>query len=124
VALANIIAWAKQRQVPVTVFGPTPEYDGPLPRLLAYSIAWKQPQLPSRHLVANSAFIDQRMQDIVQNTWHVHYISLYREICGPNGCVEYADAAHQVPLMSDTDHFTELGASVVIRRLIDKGQLQ
>jgi peptidoglycan/LPS O-acetylase OafA/YrhL len=123
-ALTAVIAWAKQHQVPVTVFGPVPEYDGPLPRLLAYSIAWNQPNLTSQHLVVSSGAMDAEMQNMAATIWHVPYISLYREICGAEGCVEYADAAHRVPLMTDTDHLTRLGASLVVQRLVDKGELR
>lgn len=124
VGLTAVIAWAKQHQVPVTVFGPVPEYDGPLPRLLGYSIAWNKPSLPSQHLVASSEAMDAEMQRMATSRWHVPYISLYREICGAEGCTEYADAAHKIPLMTDTDHLSRLGAFFVVRRLVEKGELQ
>lgn len=122
-ALGATIAWAKEHHVPVTVFGPVPEYDGPLPRLLAYSIAWNKPSLASQHRVASVEFLDAEMQSMATNTWHVPYISLYREICGPEGCAEYADAAHKISLMDDTDHLNWFGASFVVRRLVEKGEL-
>ena len=121
--LTSLIGWAKQHQISVTVFGPVPEYDGPLPRLLAYSIAWNQPSLASQHLVAGLASLDDEMQSMAKNTWHVNYISLYREVCGFQGCAEYADTAHKIPIMGDTNHFTESGASFVVRRLIAQGEL-
>jgi peptidoglycan/LPS O-acetylase OafA/YrhL len=122
-ALGGVIAWATQRGLPVTVIGPVPEYDGPLPRLLAYSIAWNQPDLVSHHLVPGGALMDAKMQSMAANIWHVPYISLYREICGGDGCAEFADAAHTVPMMGDTDHLTKLGALVVVRDLVAKGEL-
>jgi peptidoglycan/LPS O-acetylase OafA/YrhL len=118
------IAWAKQHQVPVTVFGPVPEYDGPLPRLLAYSIAWNKPDLASQHLVASQGPLDAEMQGMAMNTWHVPYVSLYQAICGAEGCAEYADAAHTIPLMDDANHLNQFGASFVVRGLIAKGELQ
>jgi peptidoglycan/LPS O-acetylase OafA/YrhL len=121
-ALGEVIVWAKQRGFPVTVIGPVPEYDGPLPRLLAYSIAWNEPDLVSHHLVPGPASLDIRMQSLAANTWHVPYISLYREICRINGCEEFADAAHKVPIMIDTDHLTKLGALVVVHDLVAKGE--
>ena len=121
--LTELIAWADQHQVPVTVFGPVPEYDGPLPRLLAYSVAWNKPNLASEHLVASLGSLDAEMQGMAANTWHVRYISLYREICGAQSCAEYADAAHKVPLMGDTNHLTQSGASLVVQRLVAKGEL-
>jgi histidinol-phosphate phosphatase family protein len=121
--LTGAIAWAKQHQMPVTVFGPMPEYDASLPRLLAYSIAWKQPGLASQHRVAAARSLDAEMQSLATNTWHVPYISLYQEICGADVCAEYADAAHKIPLMFDTDHLTRFGASFVVQRLVEKGEL-
>lgn len=122
--LTSVISWAKQHRVPVTVFGPVPEYDGPLPRLLAYSIAWNEPSLASQHLVAGLGTLDAKMQSMAKNVWHVDYISLYREVCGAEGCAEYADAAHEIPLMGDTNHFTPSGASFVAQRLVEQGELR
>jgi len=123
-ALTGVITWSKQHHVAVTVFGPVPEYDGPLPRLLVYSTAWNQPNLASQHLVGSSRALDMEMQSMATNIWHVPYISLYTAICGANGCVEYADSAHKIPMMSDTDHLTRLGSSFVVRRLVERGELQ
>ena len=122
--LTEIIEWAKQRQLPVIVFGPVPEYDAPLPRLLAYSIAWHEPDLASRHRVASRAVMDARMQSLAASTWHVPYISLYQAICNDEDCVEYADAAHEVPLMNDEVHLNEFGSALIVRRLIDRGELR
>jgi len=122
--LTRTIAWTKQHDIPVTVFGPTPEYDGSLPRLLAYSIAWNKPSLADRHRVAASEVLDERMESLAMNIWHVPYISLYREICGAQSCAEYADAAHKIPLMDDGDHLNWFGASLVVQHLIDKGELR
>jgi hypothetical protein len=121
--LTETIAWAKQHEVPVTVFGPVPEYDGPLPRLLAYSIAWNKPGFASQHRVPSSQILDGDMQHLAVNTWHVAYVSLYQEICGGEGCLEYADAARKIPLMEDRDHLSRFGADFVVRRLVEKGEL-
>jgi len=121
--LTATIAWAREHHVPVTVFGPVPEYDGPLPRLLAYSIAWNKPGFASQHRVPNSKILDAEMQGLAANTWHVPYISLYQEICGGEVCVEYADTDRTIPLMIDRDHLSRYGATFVVRRLIEKGKL-
>jgi peptidoglycan/LPS O-acetylase OafA/YrhL len=121
--LTATIAWANQHKVPVTVFGPMPEYDGPLPRLLAYSIAWNRPSLASQHRVAGNRLLDAEMQHLATSIWHVPYVSLYREICSADGCAEFADPAHRTPLMDDTDHLNRSGASFVVRRLVEKGEL-
>jgi hypothetical protein len=110
--------------LPVIVFGPVPEYDAPLPRLLAYSIAWHEPDLANRHRVASRGVMDAQMQSLAAGTWHVPYISLYQAICTGEDCVEYADAAHEVPLMNDIGHLNEFGSALVVRRLIDRGELR
>jgi peptidoglycan/LPS O-acetylase OafA/YrhL len=122
-SLTKVISWAKQHQLPVIVFGPVPEYDAPLPRLLAYSIAWNKPSLPSQHLVTGPKLMDAEMQQISATTWHVPYISLYDEICDGHICLEYADPAHKIPMMGDDNHLSVPGASFVVRRLVDKGKL-
>jgi len=122
-SLGQLISWAKQHQVHVIVFGPVPEYDAPLPRLLAYSIAWNKPALPSQHLVIGQRLLDAEMQQIATTTWHVPYISLYNEICSAKACLEYADPAHKLPLMGDDNHLSVPGAFLVVQRLIDKSEL-
>lgn len=122
-SLTKVISWAGQHHLPVIVFGPVPEYDAPLPRLLAYSIAWNKPGLPSQHMVAGPKMMDAEMQQIAATTWHVPYISLYKQICDAHGCLEYADAARKLPLMWDDNHLSAPGASFVVRRLLDKGEL-
>ena len=121
--LTGVINWAKQHQQPVTVFGPVPEYDAPLPRLLAYSIAWAKPNLARQHLVGRLESLDTEMQGLAATAWHVPYVSLYRGICDAEACAEFADSSHTVPLMGDTDHLTRLGAQFVVQRLVERGEL-
>ncbi|MFZ1086424.1 MAG: SGNH hydrolase domain-containing protein, partial [Terracidiphilus sp.] len=123
-ALTETIEWAKLHQVQVTVFGPVAEYDAPLPRLLAYSIAWNIPNLASKHRLAYSAFMDAQMASLAVNTWHTSYLSLYKATCNRDGCLEYADSAQEIPLMRDGDHFTDYGSSLILKRLINSGELQ
>jgi len=54
----------------------------------------------------------------------VPYISLYKEICSAGSCLEYADPARKLPMMSDDNHLSEPGASFVVQRLVDKGELE
>jgi peptidoglycan/LPS O-acetylase OafA/YrhL len=121
--LSQLISWAKQHRIPVVVFGPVPEYDAPLPRLLAYSIAWAKPNLAHQHMVVSTKVLDTEMQRMATSKWHVRYISLYREICAAGSCLEYADATNRVPLMGDTNHLSAEGASLIVQRLVDKGEL-
>ena len=122
--LTTTIGWAKQYNIPVTVFGLVPEYDAPLPRLLAYSIAWNKPGFARQHRVNRIGAIDAEMQSMAANVWHVRYISLYQEICGVDGCAEYADGEHKIPMMDDDNHLSQFGANLVVRRLVAEGKLQ
>jgi peptidoglycan/LPS O-acetylase OafA/YrhL len=114
--LTATVTWAAQHHVPVIIFGPVAEYDAPLPRLLAYSLA-------SRHRVLSRVPLDAQMQSLAANTWHVPYVSLYQAICTGDSCIEYADGAHEVPLMNDEVHLNELGSELVARRLVERGEL-
>jgi len=122
--LAETIAWAKSHQVPVVLFGNVPEYDEPLPRLLAYSISWHRPDLSAKHREPYSQPLDAKMQNLAANTWHVPYVSLYQAVCNNGACQEYADAAHQVPLLTDDDHFSRQGALDVVQKVIAEGTLR
>ena len=122
-SLTALIAWAKRRQLPVTVFGPVPEYDAPLPRLLAYSIAWNRPDMAGQHLVEGGKAVDAQMRQMAAAVWHAPYISLYDAICSADTCLEFADPAHTMPLMGDDNHLSEPGASLIVQRLIRTGEL-
>jgi peptidoglycan/LPS O-acetylase OafA/YrhL len=121
--LGETVQWAKDHNLPVVVFGPVPEYDEALPRLLAYSVAWNQPQLVARHRTARPVPIEAKLQDLAANTWHVPYVSLYQALCDQQGCTEYADDAHLVPVLFDADHFSKEGALLTIHRVIQRGEL-
>jgi hypothetical protein len=46
---AQTIDWAQKHQIRLILVGPVPEYDAPLARLEAHSIAWNKPDLVSKH---------------------------------------------------------------------------
>jgi len=122
--LAETVSWARKHEIPVIVLGPVPEYDAPLPRLLAYSVAWSKPTLAKQHLLAGGALLDAEMERKARDEWHVPYISIYQAICDGQECAEFADAAHTIPLMSDTDHLNRFGSLMTVRHLLAKGKLQ
>ena len=122
--IVEILQWTRKHDVKATIFGPVAEYDAPLPRLLAYSIAWNRPELPQQHLAESSRAMDDQMQALGTATWHVPYVSLYRATCDAEGCVEYADARNNIPLMRDGDHLSEEGAELIVKRLIESGRLR
>jgi peptidoglycan/LPS O-acetylase OafA/YrhL len=121
--LGETIEWAKQHGIPVVVFGPVAEYDAPLPRLLAYSISFNKPTLAHEHLLAVPPQVDAEMQSLAATQWHVPYVSLYQATCSGGACTEYADLAHDVPLMNDADHLNEPGSDLIARRLKDRSEV-
>jgi peptidoglycan/LPS O-acetylase OafA/YrhL len=122
-ALDETLAWAKQHQIPVIVIGCVPEYDAPLARLVAYSIEWNKPELPREHRLARDAQVEQRLHALVQDKWHLTFISLYDALCDPAGkCAEFANVQQGIPLMNDSHHLNRFGAQFAIQRSIDLGQ--
>jgi hypothetical protein len=122
--LEETLAWAKLHQIPVVVMGCVPSYDAPLARLLAYSVAWHQSDLPSKHLVHAEAALEVQLRTVVEDKWHVPFVSLYDSLCEGDTCIEYADASRTIPLMNDRDHLNPLGALFVLRRLVASGKLR
>jgi hypothetical protein len=107
--LTETIEWAKQHQVPVTVFGPVAEYDGPLPRLLAYSITWNKPGLASKSSYRLFPIHGRAHAEHGRKARGISPIfPSIKATCDQDGCLEFADSAHEIPLMRDADHFTEL----------------
>jgi peptidoglycan/LPS O-acetylase OafA/YrhL len=121
--VGEIVTWAKARGIMPIVFGPVAEYDAPLPRLLAYSIAWNKPNLAQQHRLPYSQVVDAQMQNLAENRWHVLYVSLYGATCQSDRCLEYADEENGIPLMKDGDHLSEDGSRFLVRRLSRLGEL-
>jgi hypothetical protein len=121
--LKETIEWANQHGVPVILLGPNPEYDAPLPRLLGYSIAWHEPTFAARHRVAGTDQLDGSLRKMAESSWHVPYISLYQAVCDDGTCTEYADLAHTIPMLGDTDHFTEAGSVYAMKRAVTQIRL-
>jgi peptidoglycan/LPS O-acetylase OafA/YrhL len=121
--IAALVAWANSRHIPLTLIGPTPEYDAPLPRLLAYSIITRDPDYAYEHRIKRMADLDAKLRALAKDTWHVHYISLIQASCEADACMEYSDAQKRLPLMFDTNHFSDDGSALVMSILRASGQL-
>ncbi len=122
--ISETVDWAREHGVPVSLIGPVQEYDTPLPRLLAYSIYWNQPDFPTQHRTSLSKDLDSQFATLAANTWKVPYLSLYKATCNTGVCIEYADADNKVPLMYDGDHLSPLGSVLLVSRLVDQGELR
>jgi peptidoglycan/LPS O-acetylase OafA/YrhL len=116
--LARTVAWAKSRGLDIVLFGPMLQYDSSLPRLLASSIKNNDPAIPYNHRVSECARLDAEMAALAQNEWGVRYVSLFKNLCSHETCVEYAGGG--VPLQFDYGHLTKDG-SVLLARLLRQG---
>jgi peptidoglycan/LPS O-acetylase OafA/YrhL len=123
-ALTEIVGWSKAHGIQLVVFGPVAEYDAPLPRLLAYSIAWNNPNLAQQHRAGYPARMDDEMQDLAENNWHVCYASIYKAVCGRDRCIEYADEKNGIPFMRDELHLSEEGSKLLARKMLQLGDLE
>ncbi len=123
-ALDATLQWATEHKVRVIVMGCVPEYDAPLARLVAYSIAWNEPGLAGRHLLAKNVSLEPRLRALVVDKWHFEFVSLYDALCPDGTCTEYADAGRRIPMMDDSHHLNRFGAQVAITRLVNSGQLR
>jgi len=121
--LAETILWAKNHGVPVTLFGPVPEWDTDLPRLEAYSVAWSRPKLASRHRVMKQEILDAKLSVLAANAWQIPYVSVYQAICPGENCDEFVDRDGKIPIAFDTDHLSKAGSLMVVRRLINRREL-
>ena len=119
--LTQTLAWLKQRDIQVIVFGPIVQYDSPLPRLLATSIKNTEPGMAYQHRVAESGELDREMLKLAATDWKVRYISLVNTMCNSASCVEYAPDG--VPMQYDSGHLTRDGSVLVAQRLRASGEM-
>jgi peptidoglycan/LPS O-acetylase OafA/YrhL len=120
--LAPTVTWCKQRDIDVYVFGPVVEYDAPLPKLLAYSIAFKDPGVIERHMRKEFFAMDAVMKHMAE-AWKVHYISIVDAACPGGVCLHYADPAETIAFLGDDNHFSSAGSKLIARRLLASGEL-
>jgi peptidoglycan/LPS O-acetylase OafA/YrhL len=118
-----IVTWCARHKVELYIIGPVVEYDAPLPKLLAYSIALHDPNLPEQHMRTDFFDLDARMKHKAEDDWKVHYISLIDAECPARKCLDYADAAQTASLMQDDNHLSNAGSMLVMQKILQAGQL-
>jgi len=122
----------KQKGLEVILFGPTIEFDVPLPRLLALSLRDRKPAMVDARFDITPVQIDEKLAEVARNKWKISYISVFENLCASkvkmeddsqtiSGCPIYA--ARNVPLLFDTDHFTREGSILFARTMKDRNQL-
>jgi peptidoglycan/LPS O-acetylase OafA/YrhL len=117
------VGWCRGHNLAVYVLGPVLEYDAPLPKLLAYSIAFNDPDLPERHMVKRFFDLDAAMRAKAEGVWKVHYVSIIDAECQKGRCIRYADTRSALALMGDDNHLSNAGSVSVVQKLIMAGEL-
>jgi len=98
----------------VTIIGPNPEYRVPLPRLLAKAKLGGKPTDAAAFQSPEPMVADPRLKAAAQARG-IAYLSLVEALCAAGRC--RVEAAPDVPMLFDKDHFTQDGAEVVAQAL-------
>ena len=116
-AINRLVAWDQAHEIPLTLIGPTQDYDAPLPRLLAYGILRHDPGFANSHRTLETEALDQQLATLARTRWHVSYISLVQMFCPASRCQTYVDPGHTIPLLIDEDHFSNEGSVLAGQRI-------
>lgn len=123
-ALAETVRQLHAEHQRVYVFGPSPEYDQPLPILLIKATFRKDPSMPMRHLepaAPEFAEFDDEMQRTVMEAGADRFISLRKLMCRDTSCMEYVSTG--VPIEFDASHLTSAGSRWLGEQLRETRQL-
>lgn len=122
-SVRGTVDWCSKHNIAVYILGPVVEYDASLPKLLAFSIAFNDPDLPARHMERRFLDLDTSMRTRTEHDWKVHYVSIVDAECQKGECVRYADRGNELALMGDDNHLSNAGSVWVVRRLMAAGKL-
>jgi peptidoglycan/LPS O-acetylase OafA/YrhL len=132
--LGRTIVWIQQHGSQVILFGPNPEFDVRLPRLLTLSLFEPKLAVIDRHRRIESWQTDKKLSALARDQWKIRYISAFENLCATNpkkkevetpqttsGCPVYAAAG--VPLLFDSNHLTVDGSILFSRTMRERNQL-
>jgi hypothetical protein len=132
--LNRVISWMQQKGIEVIFFGPSIEFDVPLPRLIALALRDHNPGRIEKHFATQAMELDKKLQQIAVNQWKVRYVSEFDDLCNPGmasqiqsdlwtstGCPVYASPG--VPLLFDADHLTPQASILFAKSLRNRQQL-
>jgi peptidoglycan/LPS O-acetylase OafA/YrhL len=117
--ILGFVNWAHAHGYRVVVLGPIPQYDSPLPRLIAEGLRENDQAYVERHSVNSDSF-DAVMTDWARKDGFA-YISWTRLLCSRIGCPTETPAG--VPLNYDSGHLTIEGSTFVAAKLRASGEL-
>ena len=132
--LGRTIAWLKEQGVEVILFGPIPDFDVPLPRLLTLSLRDPGLGLVDRHRRIEPLQTDKMLSQLARQRWKVRYVSGFENLCETNLEAESetaiptssscpALASRGVPLLFDSNHFTAEGSILYAQTMRTRNQL-
>lgn len=132
--LGRTIAWIQQQGAKVVLFGPIPEFDVALPRLLTLALRDPERDMLDPHRRVDSLQTDKKLAALARDQWKVRYVSGYENLCVSDVPTEVRTplrtssacpvfAATGVPLLFDSNHFTAEGSVLYARTMRARGQL-
>lgn len=111
--LETTLKWAKSQPFPVVIFGPVPEYDQALPRLIAFAHERSRPNLAQAHLIRARRKVDGEVRALVER-YDLPYVSLIDAMCSDGVC---KTEVNQAPMQFDYGHLTAQGSDWVIAKV-------
>ena len=132
--LGRTIVWIRQHGMQVILFGPNPEFDVRLPRLLTLSLFEPKVAVIDRHRKIEALKTDEELSALARDQWKIRYISAFENLCATNmerkvetllqtnsSCPVYAAAG--VPLLFDSNHLTVDGSILFAKTMRERNQL-
>lgn len=110
--LSATLRWMVRHNIRVTLVGPVPVYDSPVPRLMVSALRASDPDLPRHHQDQSMWVLDAHMRQLAK-CWSVDYISIIDLFCTAGRCV-VADGNGE-PFMFDGEYFTSDGSVFAAR---------
>ena len=119
--VAPTLAHLKPLAGEVVVFGPTVEYDGEFPLLLAREKLTGVDGFTEEALDPEKKGLSDALGRVVAAEGGVDYVPVYDAICAEGRCIETTPEG--VPLQFDYGHLTLAGAELVVARIHDQLRL-
>jgi peptidoglycan/LPS O-acetylase OafA/YrhL len=116
--LRETIEWTTAHGIRTAIVGPSVEFDGQLPRLLAASMRKDGLGSLPLHVLTKFGVLDNEMASMVATT-QATYLSVYKTIC-PSQCTYTSNGE---PIMFDTAHLTKSGSVFIASSLKQSGRL-
>jgi peptidoglycan/LPS O-acetylase OafA/YrhL len=98
----------------VVIFGPSPEYDQPLPLLLARGLMKHDMSFVFDHLLRDRQARDKAFAALAAKAG-VEYVSIYQLLCAGGECVTTVHG--DTPILFDADHFTPTGSELLATKI-------